>query len=152
MSCKTDKIRSVWAAGDRIGALRIAAGFFDRSAATKTFKRGMDTLLGWDARIPLRHSLLLLDRAPNGVHRTAKLKQNSVAGALNNAAPAFCDRRLQEFEPVSIEPGECGFLVNAHEPTVAGDIPRQNCRKPPLHTLFSHRAMAPIPPLSYHEE
>jgi hypothetical protein len=42
MNCKTDKIRTAWAAGDRIGALRIAARFFDRSADTKAFKRGMD--------------------------------------------------------------------------------------------------------------
>jgi hypothetical protein len=28
--------------GDRVGAVRIAARFFDRSEATKTFKRGMD--------------------------------------------------------------------------------------------------------------
>jgi hypothetical protein len=42
MNCKTDKIRIAWAVGDRIGALRIAARFFDRSADTKTFKRGMD--------------------------------------------------------------------------------------------------------------
>ena len=42
MICKTDKIRAAWAVGDRIGALRIAARFFDRSADTKTFKRGMD--------------------------------------------------------------------------------------------------------------
>lgn len=42
MECKTDTIRTAWAAGDRIGALRIAARFFDRSADTKTFKRGMD--------------------------------------------------------------------------------------------------------------
>ena len=39
--CKMDKIRAAWVAGDRIGALRIAARFFDRSSATKTFKRGM---------------------------------------------------------------------------------------------------------------
>jgi hypothetical protein len=39
--CKVDKIRAAWAAGDRIGALRIAVRFFDRSTATKTFKRGM---------------------------------------------------------------------------------------------------------------
>jgi hypothetical protein len=39
---KSDKIRAAWASGDRIGALRIAARFFDRSAATKAFKRGMD--------------------------------------------------------------------------------------------------------------
>ena len=42
MICKTDKIRAAWAAGDRVGALRIAARFFDRSADTKTFKRGID--------------------------------------------------------------------------------------------------------------
>jgi hypothetical protein len=41
MNCKSDQIRAAWAAGDRIGALRIAARFFDRSASTKTFKRGI---------------------------------------------------------------------------------------------------------------
>ena len=39
---KTDQIRTAWATGDQIGALRIAARFFDRSADTKAFKRGMD--------------------------------------------------------------------------------------------------------------
>ena len=42
LKCKTDKIRTAWAAGDRIGALRIAARFFDRSPDTGIFKRGMD--------------------------------------------------------------------------------------------------------------
>jgi hypothetical protein len=41
LKCKVDQIRDAWAAGDQIGALRIAARFFDRSADTKTFKRGM---------------------------------------------------------------------------------------------------------------
>ena len=41
MICKTDQIRAAWAAGDQIGALRIAARFFDRSSDTKTFKRGI---------------------------------------------------------------------------------------------------------------
>ena len=40
--CKTDQIRAAWFRGDRIGALRIAAQFFDRSTATKTFQRGMN--------------------------------------------------------------------------------------------------------------
>ena len=39
---KCSKIREAWASGDRIGALRIAARFFDRSADTQIFKRGMD--------------------------------------------------------------------------------------------------------------
>jgi hypothetical protein len=42
MNCKTDQIRAAWHAGDRIGALRIAARFFDRSTDTKIFKRGMN--------------------------------------------------------------------------------------------------------------
>jgi hypothetical protein len=42
MRTKPDQMRSAWAADDRIGALRIAARFFDRSDATMTFQRGMD--------------------------------------------------------------------------------------------------------------
>jgi hypothetical protein len=42
MNCKSDQIRAAWVAGDQIGALRIAARFFDRSIPTKAFKRGMD--------------------------------------------------------------------------------------------------------------
>jgi hypothetical protein len=42
MKCKNDQIRAAWGAGDRIGALRIAARFFDRSTDTRTFKRGID--------------------------------------------------------------------------------------------------------------
>lgn len=39
---KTSQLRAAWDAGDKIGALSIAAKFFDRSAETKTFKRGWD--------------------------------------------------------------------------------------------------------------
>lgn len=39
---KVDKIRAAWAVGDRVGALCIAARFFDRSVATKAFKRAMN--------------------------------------------------------------------------------------------------------------
>jgi hypothetical protein len=40
MQTKTDQIRTD--RGDPIGALRIAAQFFDRSSETMIFKRGMD--------------------------------------------------------------------------------------------------------------
>jgi hypothetical protein len=57
-----------WAAGDRIGALRIAAWFIDRSEATKAFKRGMDAhnnpqfyrQLGKDPELLLRTALQIL--------------------------------------------------------------------------------------------
>jgi hypothetical protein len=67
---KCDKIRAAWAAGDRVGALRIAARFFDRSDATITFKRGMDAhnnpdfyrQLGKDPDLLLSAALELLAR------------------------------------------------------------------------------------------
>jgi hypothetical protein len=69
-SSKCDKIRGAWAAGDRVGALRIAARFFDRSEATKTFKRGMGAhnnpgfyrQLGKDPDLLLSAALKLLAR------------------------------------------------------------------------------------------
>jgi hypothetical protein len=83
-----------------------------------------DALLGWHPRIALRHSLLLMDCAAHGVYRTAELDQNPVSGTLYNAAAVLRDVWFQEFMPVRIESGECVFLVNAHQPAVAGDIPR----------------------------
>jgi hypothetical protein len=42
MKSKSQQIREALALGDQIGALRVAARFFDRSSATKIFKRGLD--------------------------------------------------------------------------------------------------------------
>src|SRR5690348_6602824 len=42
MQTKADQIRTSWFRGDQIGALRIAARFFDRSDDTRAFKRGID--------------------------------------------------------------------------------------------------------------
>jgi hypothetical protein len=39
---KLDTIRAAWVAGDKIGALRIASRFWDRSPETKAFKRAWD--------------------------------------------------------------------------------------------------------------
>jgi hypothetical protein len=66
--CKTDQIRAAWATGDRLGALRIAAQFFDRSTATKTFQRGIQAYnhpqffcqLGKDPQELIRAALALL--------------------------------------------------------------------------------------------
>jgi hypothetical protein len=42
MISKTDQIKAAWAGGDKIGALRIASRFFDRSPETATMKRGWE--------------------------------------------------------------------------------------------------------------
>src|SRR5262245_16195644 len=66
MNCKSDQIRAAWQAGDRIGALRIAARFFDRSADTKAFKRGMDAYNNPDFYRQLRKSLAISLSPPVG--------------------------------------------------------------------------------------
>jgi hypothetical protein len=69
---KTDQIRVAWAAGDQIGALRIASQFFDRSDATKTFQRGMDG-----------------HRHPHFYRQIGKAPEQIVATALNVLAERF---------------------------------------------------------------
>lgn len=39
---KLDLLRAAWARGDKIGALRVASNFFDRSPETQIMKRGWD--------------------------------------------------------------------------------------------------------------
>jgi len=73
MNCKSDQIRAAWQTGDRIGALRIASRFFDRSMDTRTFKRGMDAYnnpgfyrqLGRDSEQIVRDALDLLAKRFN---------------------------------------------------------------------------------------
>jgi hypothetical protein len=80
---------ALWEAGDQIGALRIAARFFDRSADTKTFKRGMGAYNNPDFYRQL------------GPH----YRKISRYRALEDAAGAHCSR--DEWRS-----GECG--VHAH--------------------------------------
>lgn len=42
LTTKTADIKAAIAAGDKIGALRIASRFFDRTPETQVFKRGWD--------------------------------------------------------------------------------------------------------------
>ena len=97
-----------------------------------------DAPVGGFVRIALRHSALLLDGAAGGVHGAAEFDQDAVAGAFDDAAAMLGDRRLQQFATMSVEPGERAFLVRPHQPAVAGNIPGENGRKPPLHTMFGH--------------
>src|SRR5262249_30571086 len=111
MNCKTDQIRTAWAAGDRIGALRIAARFFDRSTDTKIFKRGMNAYnnpefyrqLGKDPELLMAAALELLakrfglstikadaSRSQNGSSRPCRdLSLSSVQAALLNHETAL---------------------------------------------------------------
>jgi hypothetical protein len=73
-----------------------------------------DALVGWHVGIALRHTALLGDGTPSRVHGAGELDQNSIAGSFNNASAVLRDHWLEKFTAVSVEPGECAFLVGTH--------------------------------------
>ena len=40
--------------------------------------------------------------------------------------------------PMGLQLGKRALFVGAHQPAIASDVGRQNCRKPSLHALGSH--------------
>jgi hypothetical protein len=55
---------------------------------------------------------------------------------------------IKEFAPVRLKRSESAFLVNSHQPAVAGDIGRQDGSQPPFDSRLSHED-CPYTPLSY---
>ena len=51
----------------------------------------------------------------------------------------FGDLGIDEFASARLERCESAFLVNAHQPAVAGDIGREDGSQPPFDALLGHR-------------
>jgi hypothetical protein len=100
MRSKTEQIQAAWAAGDQIGALRIAAQFFDRSNETMIFKRGMDA-----------------NNHPGFYRQLGKVPQELVAAALALLQKQFdrADRqpRIPDLLPYCPR-RTCSWLVRPH--------------------------------------
>jgi hypothetical protein len=94
---KLDSIRAAWSVGDRLGALRIAARFFDRSGTTKAFKRGMD--------------------AHNNPEFYRQLGKGSGFVAQNCAGIASAQIQFVTFPPRQW-PGICLISIHEHRSTV----------------------------------
>jgi hypothetical protein len=126
-----------------VDAIAEDVAFLDDDVADVNPDAQLDAPVGGLAGIALCHSALLRDSAAGGVHGAAELDQNAVAGPLDDPAAVLCNRRLQQFAAMGVEPGERPFLVGPHQPAVADNIPGENGSKPPLHTMFGHGASAP---------
>ena len=81
----------------------------------------------------LRHALLQLDRAADGVDHTGELDQRAVAHELDDAAVVLGDLRLDEVPAQGLERGERARLVGRHEPRVADDVRSEYRRQPARH-------------------
>ena len=85
------------------------------------------------------------DRASNGVHSAGELHQRAVAHQLDDTAGMGGNRRIDQFTPQGVQPGEGPGLVDAHEAGISDDIGRQDRRKPPLEAFFRHVDRSPRP-------
>ena len=82
----------------------------------------LDPSLWRGALIPLRHAVLHLYGAPDGIHDARKLRQEAVAGVLYDPAPVVLDLRIDQFPEVGLESFVGPFLIRPHQARVPRHI------------------------------
>ena len=97
-----------------------------------------------DVDIAQAHRALHLDRAAHRVHRAAELDQHAVAGGFDDAAAIFGDLGIDQRLAEGFQAGQRALLVDAHQPAIAGDVRREDCRQPSLHPGARHTQKVPL--------
>ncbi|HUL90270.1 MAG TPA: hypothetical protein VLU23_19070 [Pseudolabrys sp.] len=82
----------------------------------------LDAFLGRDIGVAFDHAALDVDDAAHRVDDTSMLDEHAVAGGLDDPAPVLSDLGINEFLAMRFELAQRAFLINAHEPAVAGNI------------------------------
>ena len=82
--------------------------------------------LGRQAGVALDHAVLHLDRAAHRVDDAAKLDENAVAGALDDAAMMRGDRGINQIAAQRAQPRQRSLLVGSGEPAVADNVGDQD--------------------------
>ena len=103
----------------------------------------LDLLVRRHISIACRHRALNVDGATNRVDCTGELYQGAIARSLHDAAAMLGDLGIDDFAPACLECSKSAFLVDAHQPTVAGDIGSKDRSQPPFNTRFGHKIARP---------
>jgi hypothetical protein len=82
----------------------------------------LDAPISWKLGVPLDRATLHFNRAAHGIHYAWELDKNTVTRGLDHAASVLSDLRVDLLSSVSLEARESAFLVDAHEPAVAGHV------------------------------
>jgi hypothetical protein len=96
----------------------------------------LDPMLERHVDVPLDHGALDFYGALHGIHRTGELDQHPVAGRPDDAATMLSEFSIGQLAAVPIQLGQRAFLIEAHQPAVAGDIGRQNRHQASMDSLF----------------
>ena len=92
-------------------------------------------LLRWHVDVAGDHAALHFDRAAHRIHCARELRQQPVAGGLDDPAAVLCNLGINEPVPMGLQSGEGAFFVRAHQLAVAGDIGRQDGHELAFYTL-----------------
>ena len=90
------------------------------------------------------HLALHLDGTAHRVDDAGELDEEAVAGSFDDATPMLGDFGVAEFTANRTQRRERALFVHAHQPRIADDIDRQNCRQSPFDPTFTHLAR-PVP-------
>ena len=66
-------------------------------------------------RFTIGHSALDFDSATDGIHNTRKLRQEAIAGVLDDATPVLRDLWIDQFREMRLEPLVRAFLIRSHQ-------------------------------------
>ena len=83
--------------------------------------------------------LLHVDGEGDGIHRAAELGQKPVAQRLDDAPAILRDQRVDDGRLAFHQLGQRARLVAFHQPRVARDIGREDCRQAPFQALKTPR-------------
>ena len=92
----------------------------------------------------LGHAALDFHGAAHRIDGACKLNQGTVTRGLDDAAAMLRDLGIDDFAPVRLECSKRAFLVEAHQPAVAGDIGSKDGCQPPFDTRFGHKDRPPL--------
>ena len=90
----------------------------------------LDAPIGWHIGIAFGHAALDFDGAAHSIDDADEFHQHAVAGGLDDAAPVLGDLGIDQFLAMRLELAKRAFLVDAHQPAVAGDVARENRGQP----------------------
>src|SRR5262249_9035442 len=100
----------------------------------------LDTPFRRDLGVALGDLPLDVDRAAYRIDDAGKLDEDAVACGLHDAPGVLRDFWIDDRAPVVLECGQRAFLIHAHQPRIACDIPRENGREAALDPFSAQSA------------
>src|SRR5262245_18101953 len=127
-----------------VAAVAINVPVVDDDAADVETNAKLDAPFWGDLGVALNHLPLDIDGTTYGVDDTGKFNKDAAASCLDDAPAVFGNLGIDDGSSVALECGQRSFFIQAHQPRIARDIPRENGREAALDP-FSAQDAPPNP-------